>query len=324
MSGSQQNNQTPYCLLPTASPMIISVIIVNWNVKDLLRQCLQSVIASEIQGDVEIIVVDSASSDGSAAMVSREFPQIKLIASDENLGYAKGNNIGAAQASGDYLFLLNPDTRLKANTLATLHAYLQAHPAVGVLAPQLLWPDGSVQSSRRRFPTLATLFWESTLLHQWFPRNSFARSYHYDDISPAKITPVDWAVGAALFIRRKAWEQVGGLDETLFMYFEETDWQHRAVKAGWEVHYLPVAKVTHYEGQSSGQVFAARTIRFQRSKIRYTEKWFGAGWAKTLRVFLWLTFAFQWGEESLKWLVGHKRPLRKERIKAYGEVLKKI
>ncbi|HEY84557.1 MAG TPA: glycosyltransferase family 2 protein [Chloroflexi bacterium] len=304
--------------------MTLSVIIVNWNVKDLLRQCLQSVIASEIQGEVEIIVVDSASGDGSAAMVRQEFPRIKLIASDENLGYAKGNNIGAAQASGDYLFLLNPDTRLEADTLATLNAYLQAHPGVGALAPQLLWPDGSTQSSRRRFPTLATLFWESTLLHQWFPRNKFARAYHCDDISPAKTTRVDWAVGAALFIRRKAWEQVGGLDETLFMYFEETDWQRRAAKAGWEVHYLPAAQVTHYEGQSSGQVFAARTIRFQRSKIRYTKKYFGKGWALTLRFFLWLTFAFQWGEETVKWVVGHKRLLRRERMSAYLEVLKQI
>ncbi len=304
--------------------MTISVIIVNWNVKDLLRHCLQSVIASEIQGDVEIIVVDSASGDGSAAMVRREFPQVKLIASDENLGYAKGNNIGAAQASGNYLFLLNPDTRLKANTLATLRAYLQAHSNVGVLAPQLLWPDGSVQSSRRRFPTLATLFWESTLLHQWFPGNKFARAYHYNDISPAKTAPVDWAVGAALFLRREVWKQVGGLDESFFMYFEETDWQHRVAKAGWKIHYLPAAKVTHYEGQSSGQVFAARTIRFQRSKICYARKYFGRGGAQMLRIFLWLTFAFQWTEESLKWLAGHKRLLRKKRMDAYKEVLKEI
>ena len=304
--------------------MTISVVIVNWNVKDLLRQCLQSVIASEIQADVEIIVVDSASGDGSAAMVRQEFPQIKLIASDENLGYAKGNNIGAAQASGDYLFLLNPDTRLQANTLAALLAYLQAHPGVGVVAPQLLWPDGSVQSSRRRFPTVGTLFWESTLLQQWFPRNKVACAYLCDDSSPTQTTPVDWAVGAALFIRREVWRQVGGLDESFFMYFEETDWQYRVTQKGWKIHYLPAAKVTHYEGQSSGQVFAARTIRFQRSKIRYAQKWFGAGWAGTLRVFLWLTFAFQWGEESLKWLAGHKRLLRKKRMDAYKDVLKKI
>ncbi len=304
--------------------MTISVVIVNWNVKDLLRQCLQSVIASEIQADVEIIVVDSASGDGSAAMVRQEFPQIKLIASDKNVGYAKGNNIGAAQASGDYLFLLNPDTRLQANTLAALRAYLQAHPGVGVVAPQLLWPDGSVQSSRRRFPTVGTLFWESTLLQQWFPRNKVACVYLCDDSSPTQTTSVDWAVGAALFIRREVWQQVGGLDESFFMYFEETDWQYRVTQKGWKIHYLPAAKVTHYEGQSSGQVFAARTIRFQRSKIRYAQKWFGAGWAGTLRVFLWLTFAFQWGEESLKWLAGHKRLLRKKRMDAYKDVLRKI
>jgi len=304
--------------------MTISIIIVNWNVKDLLRQCLQSLFAGEVQGGLEVIVVDSASSDGSAEMVKQEFPQAALIASDENLGFARGNNVGAAKATGDALFLLNPDTRLEPDTLATLQNYLQSHPTVGAVAPQLLWPDGSAQSSRRRFPTIGTLFWESTLLHQWFPHNKFARYYHFDDIPPTEIARVDWAVGAALFIRREVWEQVGGLDETLFMYFEETDWQRRVAESNWEIHYLPAAKVTHYEGQSSGQIFAARTIRFQRSKIRYAGKWFGRGWAATLRVFLWLTFAFQLGEETVKWVVGHKRPLRRERMTAYWEVLRGI
>ncbi len=302
----------------------ISIIIVNWNVKDLLRKCLQSLFASEVQGRLEVIVVDSASSDGSAEMVKQEFPRVALIASDENLGFARGNNVGAAEATGDAFFLLNPDTRLEPDTLATLQNYLQSHPTVGAVAPQLLWPDGSTQSSRRRFPTIGTLFWESTLLHQWFPHNKFARYYHFDDIPPTESARVDWAVGAALFIRREVWEQVGGLDETLFMYFEETDWQRRVAESDWEIHYLPTAKVTHYEGQSSGQVFAARTIRFQRSKIRYTQKCFGRWWAALLRVFLWLTFAFQLGEETVKWVVGHKRPLRRERMSAYLEVLKDI
>jgi GT2 family glycosyltransferase len=125
-------------------------------------------------------------------------------------------------------------------------------------------------------------------------------------------------------IRREAWLQVGPLDETFFMYFEETDWCRRCVETGWETHYLPAAQVIHYEGKSSEQVIAARTLRFQRSKLRYTRKYFGPGWAMMLRLFLEATFAFQWAEESLKWLIGHRRALRRERMIAYGQVLREL
>jgi len=302
--------------------MTLSVIIVNWNVKDLLRDCLRSVFASPLDPPPQVIVVDNASNDGSAAMVRREFPQVELIASSHNLGYAGGNNLGAAAATGDALLLLNPDTRLHPDTLRLLRDYLLAHPEVGVVGPQLLWPDGAVQSSRRRFPTPATLFWESTLLEQWFPHNPAARRYRFEDAPSNRPASVDWLVGAALCIRREAWQDAGPLDESFFMYFEETDWCRRCAEAGWAIHYLPQAKVVHYEGQSSGQVTAARTLRFQRSKIRYAEKWFGRGWAIAVRLFLLGTFGLQWLEEAAKWLIGHKRPLRRERMSAYGRVLR--
>ncbi len=304
--------------------MTISIVIVNWNVRDLLRDCLQSVFASEIDVPPEVIVVDNASADDSAAMVRAEFPQVTLIASDENLGFARGSNLGASHATGDFIFLLNPDTRLYPDTLHRLRDYLQAHPAVGVVAPQLLWADGSIQSSRRRFPSLSTMLWESTLLEQWFPHNHAAARYRFDDIPPTEPLAVDWAVGAALFLRRDVWAQVGGLDGSFFMYFEETDWCRRVADAGWEIHYLPAAKVVHFEGQSSGQVVAARMARFQRSKIRYAEKWFGVKKARAIRQFLRLTTAIQWATEAAKWLLGHKRPLRRERMSAYANLLKTL
>ncbi len=307
--------------------MDLSIIIVNWNVKNLLRACLYSLeeAARNIPDlTTEVIVVDSASSDGSPQMVQAEFPQVGLMASAENLGYARGNNVGAAVARGRYLFLLNPDTVLQPTALAEMMAYLDSHPAVGALGPQLLWPDNTVQSSRRRFPTVGSLFWESTLLGQWFPHNRHARRYHLADRSPDQSQPVEWVVGAALLIRRAAWEAVGPLDEHFFMYFEETDWCRRCVAAGWDIHYLPAARIIHYEGQSSQQVVAARTLRFQRSKLRYTRKYFGQGWATALRLFLWSTYAFQWLEESAKWLIGHRRPLRRARMVAYGHLLRKL
>jgi GT2 family glycosyltransferase len=307
--------------------MDLSIIIVNWNVKALLRNCLQSLreaCHSSPDLTIEIIVVDSASTDGSAQMVRDEFPQVRLIASDQNLGYAGGNNAGVDIARGRYLFLLNPDTVVKADALARLVDYMDTHSTVGAVGPQLLWPDGTIQSSRRRFPTLGSLFWESTLLGQWFPNNQHIRRYHMADQSPDHPQQVAWVVGAAILIRGEAWRQVGPIDETFFMYFEETDWCHRSTAAGWEIHYLPEAQVTHYEGKSSEQVVAARTIRFQRSKLRYTRKYFGPGWAAALRLFLWKSFAVQWVEEAAKWLVGHRRSLRRERMVAYQQVLRKL
>lgn len=303
----------------------LSVVVVNWNVKDLLRACLQSLLAAgqtAPQFATEIIVVDSASSDDSPEMVRREFPQVRLIASEQNLGYAGGNNAGAAVAQGRYLFLLNPDTIVQPEALSRMVEYMDTHPTIGALGPQLLWPDDSSQSSRRSFPSLGTLFWESTLLGQWFPHNRHIQSYHLVHHPADQPQKVDWVVGAAILIRHEAWQQVGPIDEAFFMYFEETDWCRRSAAAGWETYYLPTAQVTHYEGKSSEQVVAARTLRFQRSKLRYTRKYFGPVWATLLRLFLWLTFAFQWAEESLKWLIGHRRELRRKRMIAYGEVLR--
>jgi len=273
---------------------------------------------------MEIIVVDSASIDGSADMVRAEFPQVRLIASAENLGYAKGNNLGTVIAQGRYLLLLNPDTVVKYAALTTMVNYMDAHREVGALGPQLLWPDGSIQSSRRRFPTLGSLFMESTLIGQWFPHNYYAQRYHLADVSPDQVQPVDWVVGAAMLIRRQTWQQVGFIDQRFFMYFEETDWCRRCRQHGWQIHYLPRAQIIHYEGKSSEQGIAARTLRFQRSKIYYTHKYFGATWARLLHLFIWLTFAWQWLEEGLKWLIGHRREVRAMRLRAYSQVLREL
>jgi GT2 family glycosyltransferase len=305
----------------------LSIVVVNWNVRELLGRCLESLLIAcraAPRLESEIIVVDSASTDGSPAMVRERFPAVHLIASERNLGYAGGNNVGTAAAQGRYLFLLNPDTVVEPDCLARLVDYMAAHPQAGAVGPCLLWPDGSLQASRRRFPTLGSLFWESSLLEQWFPHNRFVRHYRLADIPPDQPQKVDWVVGAALLIRRAAWQEAGPLDEAYFMYFEETDWCRRSATAGWETHYLPAARLIHYEGKSSEQVIAARTLRFQRSKLRYARKYFGSGWAALLRLFLWGTFALQWLEESLKWLIGHKRPLRRERMAAYGRLLREL
>jgi N-acetylglucosaminyl-diphospho-decaprenol L-rhamnosyltransferase len=303
----------------------LSIVIVNWNVCDLLRRCLASLRSGcahlSPALSAEVIVVDCASSDGSPDMVGREFPWVRLLSSDQNLGYARGTNLGAGEATGRYLLMLNPDTEVAGEALGAMVRYLDEHPGVGAVGPQLRYPDGSLQSSRRRFPTLATAFFESTLLQQWFPGNSIAQRYYMADRPADVAQAVDWLVGAAWMVRREAWGQAGPLDEGFFMYFEELDWCRRCRMAGWEIHYVPAAKVVHHEGKSSEQVVAARTIRFQRSKIHYFEKYYGAGWARAIRLFLLWTFALQLAEESFKWLAGRKRSLHRQRVASYWQVL---
>jgi len=265
--------------------------------------------------------VDNASSDGSVEMVRAEFPQVRLIANERNLGFTRGNNQGLALSRGRYVLFLNPDTEVVGDALATMVHYMDDHPDVGALGPLLRYPDGSVQSSRRRFPTLGTALFESTLLELWWPGNPWARRYRMADWPDDVEQEVDWVVGACLLARREVLDQVGGFDEGFFMYSEEMDLCRRIKAAGWRVVYLPSAQVIHHEGKSSEQVVPARHIHFQTSKVRYFRKYHGSWAAEVLRLFLLITYVYQMVEEGLKWLLGHKRPLRAARVRAYWQVL---
>jgi len=305
----------------------LSIVILSWNVCDLLRQCLKSVARDRpLSADhpllaTEIIVVDNASSDGSAEMVRAEFPDVRLIANQANRGYTGGNNDGTAAATGRYVMILNPDTRVLDDALAALVSYADVHPDVGVVGPQLLNSDGSVQSSRRRFPTLITGLFESTWLEPLAPRNVLQRYYVLDQPDDA-IQEVDWLFGACFLVRREVIQQVGALDEGFFMYSEEMDWCRRIRQAGWKVMYLPEAQVIHYGGKSSDQVAAQRHIYFQTSKVRYFRKHHGALTAGVLRVALLAMYAWQLVLEAAKGVLGHKRTLRRERVRAYWQVLR--
>ena len=305
----------------------LTVVIVSWNVRELLRQCLASLQGTEgcftLPGGrtLEVWVVDNDSSDGSAEMVEACFPGVRVLRS-ENRGYAAGNNQGIAHSSGRYVLLLNPDTEVVGSALTTLLDEMDAHPDVGAIGPRLCYGDGSPQSSRRRFPTPLTGFMESTLLHEWFPRNRWAARYHMLDRPGDAPCDVDWLVGAALMVRRQAIAQAGLLDEGYFMYSEEMEWCRRIKGQGWRIVYQPAALIIHHEGRSSEQVAARRDICFHTSKLRYWRRVHGPGWAAALRAFLLASYAFQWLREGAKWLLGHKRPLRVQRLAAYAEVLR--
>lgn len=314
---------------PEVTEPDVSVVIVSWNVRDLLRRCLRSVSLSPgfAADAVYVIVVDNASTDGTAEMVRAEFPSVRLLVNGANTGFTAGCNQGLAAAAGRYVLLLNPDTELSGDALAAMVRLLDTDAGIALVGPRLVHPDGETQPSRRRFPTLATAFVESTVLQGLFARSDVLCRYYLRDRSDDEGQDVDWVVGAAMLVRRSVVEQVGGLDEGFFMYSEELDWCRRikavASPAGvpWRIHYTPAATVIHYEGRSSEQAIPARHINFQSSKVRYFRKYHGPVAATLLRCFLLATYVWQLAEESAKWLMGSKRPLRAGRMRAYIQVI---
>jgi N-acetylglucosaminyl-diphospho-decaprenol L-rhamnosyltransferase len=319
---------------------MLVVIIVSWNVRNLLHACLQSLERyAATSHPQKIVVVDNASSDGSPKMVRAEFPAVLLVENNSNRGFTGGNNDGIRAAdqlfsdhlaATSYIFLLNPDTVITPGALDALLAYGDTHQDVGLIGPQLRYPDGSIQSSRRRFPDLRTAIFESTWLQTRAPKGML-EAYYMLDHSDDEVCEVDWVTGAAMLVRRSTYLQCGLLDEaTYFMYSEELDWCKR-IKASfipdadsqiWRILYLPQAQIIHYEAQSSQQVSAKRMIYFNTSKVRYFRKHAGYMQASLLRISLLGMFTYQLFLESVKWLAGHRRDLRAQRMRAYISVLR--
>lgn len=245
---------------------MLSVIIVNWKVRELLRKCLESVQRETKGVEYEVIVVDNDSRDGSIEMVVKEFPWVRLIASNRNMGFARANNEAIRQASGDLVMLLNPDTELRQDVFGKMTGLMNREPHIAILGPKLLDADGSLQPSVRRFPTLASQL--VLKLHHLFPRvfplrRSLARDFDYD-----RMQPCDQVMGAAMMIRRSVLEEIGLLDEGYFIWFEEVDLCKRAVDAGYQVWYWPGAEVVHHGGESFGQLFGPRRQRLYNAAAR--------------------------------------------------------
>lgn len=304
-----------------AVPIDLSIVTVSWNVCELLRECIQSVDAGRGDLHLEMIVVDSASTDGSPDMVAQDFPWVKLIRGQENLGFPRGNNLGIAQAKGRHILLLNPDTVIIGDALPAMVQHLEQHLDIGALGAQLLNPDGTIQSSRRRFPTFLTAVFESTWLENIAPR-SITRHYYALDLANDTVSDVDWVTGACLMVPKRVVDHVGPLDEGFFMYSEELDWCRRIKDAGWRVVYFPQAKIMHHVGKSSEQAVTARHINFQQAKLRYFRKYYGRIPTFILRTILLLNYIWQIALEASKGLLGHKRPMRRQRIRSYWQVIR--
>lgn len=251
---------------------MLSVLIVNWNTRDLLRACLRSLREHPSTEPMETIVVDNASTDGSAEMVRAEFPEATLVASTVNTGYAKGNNLAFAAAKGEFLLTLNPDTEVNAETLDGALAALARHPKAGAVSVRLVGTDGKTQRSVRGFPTVLGILGDVLKVGD---------AYRLTRFDYEKEGPAPQPMGTFLLFRREALAAIGDparpFDEEFPIFFNEVDLLKRLDEAGWPTVYTPTACVLHHGGESTKQVRKAMIWESHRSLIRYLRKHKGTG-----------------------------------------------
>jgi GT2 family glycosyltransferase len=300
----------------------LSVSVVTYRTPELLRRCLTALAAERPSVEMEVFVVDNASDAETGALIRDEFGWIHLIRNPSNVGFGAAHNQALRQAHGRYWIVLNSDAAPRSGALRTLLDFMDANPSVAVAGPRLRYPDGSVQPSRRRFPTPATLFLESTQLQRFWPDNGVLRRYYVQDRSDDVVQDVDWLVGACLCVRGAAAAEVGLFDERFFMYSEELDWCRRFRARAWRVAYVPSAEVLHLEGGSSRADLVARDQRFQASKLAYAAKWHGPLLALALRAYLVLEYALRGVEEAIKLALGSRVAERRARLRLIGSGLK--
>lgn len=254
----------------------ISIVIVSWKVRELLKKCLESINSSRGDLQLEIFVVDNASNDGTVEMVKNDFPSVKLIASDKNLGFAKANNLALKQAAGDYVLLLNPDTEIKSDTLTESIAFMKSHPKCGAMGQKMLYPDGKIQPSIRRFPKILPIILMLSKLPKMLPHLKSVENYLATDFDYGRERIVDQIMGAYMFMPREAIEKIGFLDERFFIWFEEVDYCRRLKAGEFEVWYSPSVSIMHVGGKSfAQQAIISNQWRFFSSALKYFLKYAG-------------------------------------------------
>lgn len=247
--------------------MDVSIVIPSWNVRDLLRKNLQSIFQHTPNLKVEVCVVDNGSADGSAEMVRKEFPQVKLLANPANRGFAKAVNQGIKATDGEYVLIYNDDAEFTDDHLKDLLFYLKSHPEVGIAGCHLINVDGSTQASVRRDPTFFDQAFILLKLRNFFPQ--LFRRYECADFNYAKEQAVDQLMGAFLLIPRRVFNEVGIFDEGFFAWFEEVDLQRRIREAGYRLMYLPSMTVRHIKGASFGKISPLRLQLIWQNSLRH-------------------------------------------------------
>jgi hypothetical protein len=283
----------------------LAIVIVSYKVPDLLRKCLDSVYASRGFGTFEVCVVDNASSDNSVEMVRNEFPQVKLIENEENLGYPAANNLGLssfgewnANPPARYALLLNPDTELPPDALAGMVDFMDAHSEAGAAGPKLVLPDGYLDlACRRSFPTPEVIFYRVVMLSKLFPKSHRFGRYNLTYLDENQLAEVDSVVGAFMLVKAEAIAQVGLLDEQFFMYAEDLDWAKRIKAAGWKIYYNPAVKVLHVKRASSSQSSRRSRFEFERANLLFYRKHYQAETPAWLNLLILLALAIRGGKK---------------------------
>jgi len=247
----------------------LSIIIVNFNTCELLKNCLDSVYLHTKDLNFEIIVVDNASSDNSLLTVKEKFPHVKLIENSKNVGFARANNQGIEISTGKYILLLNSDTLLINNVLPNLVALLEKKQNFGIVGPQVLNEDKSLQFSFGNFPGIQAELERTFLLENRLTRK---RMLNDKRIFAQDAFPVNWVSGCCLMIRRNVYEKIGGLDEQFFLFNEEADWCLRALKAGWPTCYDPGSQIIHYGGKSTQKNYYTFVLSRYHSRLLFIKK----------------------------------------------------
>ena len=260
--------------MSTAEP-VLSIVIVSWNAAKHLERCLGALIPELAELPSEIIVVDNASTDGSEELVRDQFSQVKLICNPQNLGFAKANNIGIRESKGKYLGLLNSDIEVRVDCFKGMLQFMEENPRVGMCAPRILNPDGTLQLSCFSLPTLWNMLCRALALDSLFPNSRLFGSRMMTFFAHDTIRSVEMLNGCFLLVRRQALEQVGLLDENFYFYGEDIDWAKRFGDAGWDIVFFPEAEAIHYGGASSSNSPIRFYVEMYRTFLQYWLKHHG-------------------------------------------------
>jgi hypothetical protein len=233
--------------------MDVSIIINNYKTRGLLKQCLKGIYANPPALNFEVVVIDNNSGDGSVDLVRELFPQVKLIASKENLGHHRGNNLGITNSTGKYVLIVNTDIAFMDDAIVKMFRFMEEHPDVALAGPKLKNPDGSVQMSCMRFPHLLTPIYRRTPLGKLKFAQEELKKYLMEDFDHNSTKPVDWILGACEIVRRSVIEQAGGMDEDLFLYFGDIAWCKKFWESGHPVYYLADCNIIHYHKRESAE-----------------------------------------------------------------------
>ena len=250
----------------------VSLVIVNWNTKDLVLKCIKSAIDTGGAYAQEIIVVDNASGDDSVEAIKRDYPDVIVIRNEENCGFARANNIGIGKSKSRYVCLVNSDVQVLGRTIGYLIDYMDQNPRVGIAGPKILWPDMTLQDSCRKFPTLWTKLCETVALNRLFPNSSVFSGEHMQFFAHDRIMKVDSLAGCFMMIRKTALKEVGLFDEEYFIYSEETDLCKRCSAHGWDIEFLPEVCVVHHHAASTAKDPVRFAVEQQRSLLKYWRK----------------------------------------------------